>query len=161
MEVTVSVIVGALLLVAALGTIVPVLPGCILAIGALLLWAIVIGGWTGWLVFAIGALICGAGMLGSTILTGARLKQREIPNLSIGVGALAGLVGMFVIPVVGLFVGFILGLYGSEWLRLRDARQAVQASVVALTSVGIGILVEFLCVCLALGTWIVGMLIYF
>ncbi|SNU00884.1 hypothetical protein SAMN06298212_104102 [Ruaniaceae bacterium KH17] len=161
MDVTVSVIAGILLVVAALGTVFPILPGSMLAIGALLVWALVIGGWNGWLVFIIGAVVCGVGMFASTILAGTRLKKREIPNSSILVGALCGFVGMFLIPVVGLPVGFVLGLYGSEWLRLRDMKLAVQASVVAIKAVGLGMIVEFLCVCLAIATFVVGLIVHF
>ena len=160
-DVTVSIVVGVLLVVGALGTIIPVLPGSILVIGSLLIWAITIGGPTGWVVFAVGALLCVVGISASTVLTGTRLKNREIPNRSIVIGALFGVVGIFVIPVVGLFVGFVVGLYGSEWHRLRDTRQALDASLAAITSVGLGMLVEFLCACAAIGVWVIGLFVHF
>ena len=135
MDILVSVITGVLLVIGALGTIFPILPGSILVIIGLLIWAIVIGGPVGWTVFGIGLLLSGSGMAASALLTGKRLKQREIPNRSILTGAVVGVVGAFVIPVVGLFLGFVLGLYASEWYRLRDPKQAWDASVVAMKSV--------------------------
>lgn len=161
MEIIVSVIVGLALLVGALGTIIPVLPGSMLVIGALLVWAIAISGPIGWTVFAIGALLCGIGMTASAVLTGRKLKQREIPNRSILIGAVLGIIGAFVIPVVGLFVGFIIGLYGSEWARLGDAKQAWDASLVAMKSVGIGMLIEFGCAGAAIAVWVIGLFLYF
>ena len=122
MDILVSVITGVLLVIGALGTIFPILPGSILVIIGLLIWAIVIGGPVGWTVFGIGLLLSGSGMAASALLTGKRLKQREIPNRSILTGAVVGVVGAFVIPVVGLFLGFVLGLYASEWYRLRDPK---------------------------------------
>ncbi len=160
-DVTVSIVVGILLVIGALGTIIPVLPGSVLVIGSLLLWAFVIGGATGWIVFAVGAALCIVGISASTVLTGTRLKKREIPNRSIMIGALLGVVGIFVIPVVGLFVGFVVGLYGSEWHRLRDSRKALDASLAAITSVGLGMLVEFLCACAAIGVWVTGLFVHF
>ena len=124
MDILVSVITGVLLVIGALGTIFPILPGSILVIIGLLIWAIVIGGPVGWTVFGIGLLLSGSGMAASALLTGKRLKQREIPNRSILTGAVVGIVGAFVIPVVGLLLGFVLGLYASEWYRLRDPKQA-------------------------------------
>jgi uncharacterized protein YqgC (DUF456 family) len=160
-EITVTILVGLALLVGALGTIFPILPGSILVIISLLVWAIVIGAPVGWTVFAIGAVFCGIGMTASAVLTGRRLKQRQIPNRSILIGAVLGIVGAFVIPVVGLFVGFIIGLYGSEWLRLGDAGQAWQASLVAMKSVGLGMLIEFGCAGAAITTWVIGLFVHF
>ena len=127
----------------------------------LLIWAIVIGGPVGWTVFGIGLLLSGSGMAASALLTGKRLKQREIPNRSILTGAVVGIVGAFVIPVVGLLLGFVLGLYASEWYRLRDPKQAWDASVVAMKSVGLGMLIEFACAGTAIAVWIVGLVLHF
>ncbi len=161
MDILVSVITGVLLVIGALGTIFPILPGSILVIIGLLIWAIVIGGPVGWTVFGIGLLLSGSGMAASALLTGKRLKQREIPNRSILTGAVVGVVGAFVIPVVGLFLGFVLGLYASEWYRLRDPKQAWDASVVAMKSVGLGMLIEFACAGTAIAVWIVGLVLHF
>lgn len=161
MDILVSVITGVLLVIGALGTIFPILPGSILVIIGLLIWAIVIGGPVGWTVFGIGLLLSGSGMAASALLTGKRLKQREIPNRSILTGAVVGIVGAFVIPVVGLFLGFVLGLYASEWYRLRDPKQAWDASVVAMKSVGLGMLIEFACAGTAIAVWIVGLVLHF
>lgn len=161
MDILVSVITGVLLVIGALGTIFPILPGSILVIIGLLIWAIVIGGPVGWTVFGIGLLLSGSGMAASALLTGKRLKQREIPNRSILTGAVVGVAGAFVIPVVGLFLGFVLGLYASEWYRLRDPKQAWDASVVAMKSVGLGMLIEFACAGTAIAVWIVGLVLHF
>ena len=161
MDILVSVITGVLLVIGALGTIFPILPGSILVIIGLLIWAIVIGGPVGWTVFGIGLLLSGSGMAASALLTGKRLKQREIPNRSILTGAVVGVVGAFVIPVVGLFLGFVLGLYASEWYRLRDPKQAWDAAVVAMKSVGLGMLIEFACAGTAIAVWIVGLVLHF
>ena len=160
MDILVSVITGVLLVIGALGTIFPILPGSILVIIGLLIWAIVIGGPVGWTVFGIGLLLSGSGMAASALLTGKRLKQREIPNRSILTGAVVGIVGAFVI-LVGLLLGFVLGLYASEWYRLRDPKQAWDASVVAMKSVGLGMLIEFACAGTAIAVWIVGLVLHF
>ncbi len=161
MDILVSIITGVLLVIGALGIIVPILPGSILIIVALLLWAIVIGGPIGWIVFLIGLVLCGAGMTSSALLTGTRLKARQIPNRSILIGAVVGVIGAFVIPVVGLIVGFIVGLFGSELYRLKDPKLAWEASLVAVKSVGIGMLIEFSCAGLAITAWIIGVFRYF
>ncbi len=161
MDIAISIIVGLLLLVGALGTIFPVLPGSTLVLIGLLVWAIGIGGTVGWTVFVIGGLIAGLGMVASTLLTGKRLKDRQIPNRSILIGAVVGVVGAFIIPVIGLLVGFIAGLFASEWSRLGDAQKAWDASLVAIKSVGIGMLIEFCCAGTAIAVWLIGLFLHF
>lgn len=161
MELAISIIVALCLVVGALGTIFPVLPGSLLIIVSLGVWGFVIGGAAGWGVFAVGALLCLVGMASSAVLTGKALKKREIPNRSIIIGAVCGLVGTFVIPVVGLFVGFAIGLWLAEWYRLQEPQAAWQSALVALKHTGIGMLIEFGCACLAIFTFAVGLLIHF
>jgi uncharacterized protein YqgC (DUF456 family) len=157
-----ALITGLALAIAVAGTIVPVLPGSVLGILALLEWALFGGsGANGWTVFAIGTVLFGAGMGSSYVLTGRRLAARNVPNSSIVVGAIAAIVGLFVIPVAGLFVGFALGLLGSEWVRTRDLRVAASSSVAALKALGLGMLIEFGFAATAATVWVIGAWIYF
>lgn len=134
-----------LALIGVAGTIVPMLPGSLTVGAGLLVWTLWGGGANAWLVFALGVTFLAVGMTASTLLTGRTLRRRAIPSRSVVVGLVAGVVGFFVIPVVGLPIGFALGLFGSEWARVRDAGEAVSTSLVALKSVGLGMLVEFGC----------------
>nr|WP_246210013.1 DUF456 domain-containing protein [Nocardioides piscis] len=66
--------------------------------------------------------------------------------------------GFFVIPVVGLFIGFVLGVYAAEHRRLGSAA-AWPATKHALKAVGLSILIELAAAMLAVATWIVGVVI--
>lgn len=160
-QVITSILCGLLLAVGVLGTIVPVLPGSLLIIAGLLVWALVLATPVGWVVFALGTGLAVIGMLASTVLAGRRLKARRIPNHSIVIGIVGGVAGMFVIPVVGLVLGFLLGLFLSEFARQRDAGHALASSWTALKATGLGILVEFGCASLAATAWIIGVWIHF
>ncbi|MFI2565007.1 DUF456 domain-containing protein [Paenarthrobacter sp. NPDC018779] len=156
-ELIVTILCGLAIAVGVAGVIIPILPGSILIGVSLLAWALWGGaGVVGWVVFGIGLVFVIAGMAASAVLTGRKLKQHGIPNRSVLVGVIVGVVGMFVIPVVGLFVGFALGLLLSEVARTRDFRSAVRSSVAALKATGIGILVEFALACAAASTWVIG-----
>ncbi|MEH0111217.1 DUF456 domain-containing protein [Tersicoccus sp. MR15.9] len=155
-QVLATVIVGVVLLVGLIGIVVPVLPGSILIVVGLLIWAATLGSATGWVVFAVGTLLAAAGMSASWVLTGRRLKARQIPNRSILVGLVAAVVGAFLIPVVGLLVGFVAGLLLSELVRQRDLRAALTTSWAAVKATGLGILVEFGCGCLAVSVFVIG-----
>ncbi|MEZ2391405.1 DUF456 domain-containing protein [bacterium RCC_150] len=156
-EQVVTVLCGLAIAVGVIGTIVPVLPGSVLILLSLLVWAIWGGaGAIGWVAFGIGAAFVTAGMASSAVLTGRKLKQHSIPNHSVLAGIVVGMVGMFVIPVVGLFVGFAFGLLLSELLRTRDFKRALVTSGAALKATGLGMLLEFGLACLAASTWVLG-----
>jgi uncharacterized protein len=153
----VTVLCGLAILVGVAGTVIPVLPGSFLIGLSLLAWAVWGGeGVTGWVVFGVGMVFVLAGMAASAVLAGRKLKQHRIPNRSVALGIVLGIVGMFVIPVVGLFVGFAAGLLLSEVQRTRNVGTALTTSWAALKATGLGILAEFGLACLAASTWLIG-----
>ncbi|WP_232549391.1 DUF456 domain-containing protein [Propioniciclava soli] len=161
-EQLVAAIAVVLTVVGVCGIVVPVLPGSITALAGLLVWALFGGaGTTGWVVFAVGTLLLAAGASAQLLITGRRLRQRAIPNRSVAVGLVCGVVGLFVIPFVGLPVGFVVGLLAMEWARVRELRTALSTSWAALTSVGLGMVVELACALAAATTLLVGILVHF
>jgi uncharacterized protein len=161
LDIVVTVVAGILLVVAAIGTVYPALPGSPIAIVTLIAWAWVLGSPASWVAGVLGALLAVAGWSASAVLTGRKLKQHEVPGLSILVAVIGALVGMYLIPVVGVFVGFALGLFASELVRRRDLTTAFTASAQALKATGIGILIEFMMVCLAASVWMIGVVVHF
>lgn len=157
----VSLITGLLLVVGVVGIVVPVLPGSITILVGLLVWAIGIGGATGWTVFAIAGALVVAGMIATLVLTGRMLRREKIPNRSVLVGGLAGLVGMFILPGFGLLIGFVLGLFIAEYLRVHKAKTAVRTSWEALKATGLGLLVELCCATAAVTVWVIGLFVHF
>lgn len=149
------------IIVGVLGIILPILPGSILIGIAALVWAFFIGGTTGWVAFAIIAVLVAVGMTSSWILTGTRLKEKEVPNSSLLIGGVFAVVGFFVVPVIGLILGFVAGLYLAEYSRLRDPRLAWDSSWTAIKAAGIGMIIEFSAAMLALGTFVVANVIHF
>ena len=160
-DIIATVIAGILLVVAAFGTVFPVLPGSPVAFVALIAWGWVLGSAASWVAAGIGAAFALIGFSAGALLTGRRLKKERIPKRSVIVAVAAGVVGMFVIPVVGLFVGFCLGLFLSEYLRGKDVQSALTSSGQALKAMGIGMLAEFLMVALAGSVWTIGVIVHF
>lgn len=157
-ESVVTVLCGLAILVGVAGTIIPVLPGSVLIGLSLLAWAIWGGaGTAGWVVFGVGMVFVLAGIAASAVLTGRKLKQHSIPSRSVVIGLVVGVAGMFIIPVVGLFVGFAAGLLLSEFLRTRNFGTATASSWAALKATGLGMLAEFGLACLAASTWVIGL----
>lgn len=152
-DIIVTVLAGLAMLVGIVGIVVPILPGSATIAVAALVWAIVIGTGTGWTAFAAITVLVALGMAAGWVLTGRRLKERGIPNRSLLFGGLLAVVGFFVVPVVGLLLGFVVGLWAAEWQRLGDAREAWDSSWAALKAAGIGILIEFGCAAVAMAVF--------
>lgn len=160
-HILVTVIAGLLLVVSVAGTVYPVLPGSLLAILTLLGWAWILGSPAAWVCASIGMALAVVGWAASAVLTGRSLKRQQIPRGTVLVAVAAGIAGMFLIPVVGLFVGFGLGLLLAEYARRRDLPAALRASGATLKSTGLGILVEFGCAALAGSVWTIGVIWHF
>jgi uncharacterized protein YqgC (DUF456 family) len=156
-----TIVCGLAIVVGAAGVVIPVLPGSLLIGASLLVWALVVGQPLGWVVFGVGAALVAAGMLSSTVLTGRAMKERKIPGRSIIAGLVLGVVGFFVVPVVGLLLGFALGLFLSELQRQKAVKEALSSSAAALKATGLGMLAEFGFASLAAGTWTAGVVLYF
>lgn len=134
------------------GTVVPVLPGVLLVGGAILVWAVVEGGWLAWAV-ALGAVaVLGLGQALKVLVPGKRLKGSGVPWWVLALGGVLGIVGFFVVPVVGLPLGFLLGVYLGEVVRIRSWR-AWPTTRAAMTAVGLSILIEFASTVLAAALW--------
>ncbi len=160
-DIVVTIVAGILLAVAAFGTVFPVLPGSPIALVTLIAWGWVLGSTASWVAAGIGAFLCLIGWSASALLTGRKLKKRQIPKGSVLVAIVASIVGMFVIPFFGLFLGFALGLFISEYVRREDFRSALDSSLEALKAMGLGMLVEFFMVALAASAWAVGVIVHF
>lgn len=160
-DIIATIVTVALIIVGCVGIVIPVLPGSILALIGLVIWAFVVNAPEGWVVLALGGTLLIAGLSSSLVLTGSKLKRRAIPNRTLLFGVVGAVVGMFVIPVVGLFVGFLVGLLLSETVRNRNLNTALASSWVAAKAMGVGILLELTCALLASLTFIVGAITYF
>lgn len=156
-EVTAAIAI-ALAVIGVCGIVVPVLPGSLAILGGLLVWGIFAPSPASWVVFALGGVLVGAGAAAQYLITGRTLKQQQIPSRSVIVGLVAGVIGLFAIPFLGLPIGFIAGLLLMEYLRVRDLREALSTSWIALKSVGLGMLVELGCALLAATVLLVGVL---
>ena len=152
-----DVLVGIAVLVGLVGVVVQVLPGLFLVGAAVTVWGIVTGGAVGWTVVAVAVLATGAAFVGEYLLAGRHLRRAGVPFSTMVVGGLLGIVGFFVIPVVGLLIGFVVGVFGTEWVRSRDAGRAWRSTVAALQATGLTILVELAGALITTGAWIVGL----
>jgi len=152
-----EVLVALAILVGLVGVIVPILPGLVLVLAAILVWAISEGSATGWTVFAVAAVLIVAGSVVKYAVPNRRLKTTGIPSSTTWFGVAVGVVGFFVIPVIGLFIGFVLGVYLAEYRRVGGAA-AWPSTKHALKAVGLSILIELVAAVAATLVWVAGVL---
>lgn len=158
---SVEVIVALVIAFGIAGIIVPILPGGALLVAAAILgWAIWLGESTGWVIFAISAVFIAIGLITKYAIPGKRLKDSGMPVSTQVVGAVLAIVGFFVIPVVGVFVGFPLGVFLAELRRHGgNASEASASTWTAMKAVGLFIVIDAVAATLATITWVVGLFI--
>ena len=154
----VEILVAVAIAIGVVGVVIPLLPGSVLVLAAILVWALEVSTGTGWAVFAVAAALVGAGAVVKYVVPGRRLRTSGVPTSTLLIGGLLGVVGFFVIPVIGLPVGFVLGIYLAELRRLgRPA--AWPATKHALKAVGLSLLIELAACLLAAATFAVGVVV--
>jgi uncharacterized protein YqgC (DUF456 family) len=154
----VEVLVALAIAVGLVGVLVPILPGSVLVLAAILVWAWEVGGTTAWVVFGTAAAVLVVGGVVKFLVPNRRLKDAGIPASTQWIGAALGIVGFFVVPVVGLFIGFVLGVYLAEHRRV-GATAAWPSTKSALKAVGLSILIELAAGVVATLIWIAGVVI--
>ncbi|MBA4420051.1 MAG: hypothetical protein C0391_02780 [Anaerolinea sp.] len=113
------------MLVGWLGLIIPIYPGLNIIWLAALVYAIVDGfAWPAWLFFTFITLLMIAGNLADNLFVGTKARQTGASWWSITFGYLAGIIGTFLLPIIGGVVFTILGVLLIEMLRTKDWKLA-------------------------------------
>ena len=152
-----DLVAGLVLLLGLVGIVVPVLPGTLLLAVALVGWAAYVDQTRGWVLAGAGLVVLASGTALKYLLAGRHLRGQGVPTSTLVLGGLLGVVGFFVVPVVGLPLGFVAGTYLAE-LRRVGSERAWPATVAALKAVGIALLVELVAGFTAAGLWLAGAL---
>lgn len=146
------VVIGVAVLVGLVGVVVPLMPGALVVLGAIAVWAVDVGDFVAWTTLAVAAALIGASQVLKYLVPGRRMRDSGVPTSSLVAGGLLGIVGFFVIPVVGLVVGFVGGIYLAE-VRRTGATGAWASTKRALGAVGLSMLIELAGALLAAAVW--------
>lgn len=150
----VEVLCALAIVVGLLGIVVPVLPGVFIIAAAMVVWAYYTGTGLAWGIAWSALVVLALGFVIKYLVPHRRLKDAGVPRRTIVIGAVLGIVGFFVIPVIGLFIGFIGGVWLAESGRLGRS-QAWPSTKVALKATGLSILIELGSGLLA-AVWFIG-----
>lgn len=153
-----TVVVGLVILVGLIGIVVPLLPGLLLVWAAVLVWASEAQTSAGWVVFGIATALALTGFTLQYLLPGRRMARAGITTSTTLAGAALAFVGFFVIPGVGMFLGFVLGIYLAERIKLGAHGAAWPSTKHALRAIALSMGIELLTGLSIAGTWLVGVL---
>ena len=152
-----TLVVALVMLVGLAGVLVPLLPGTALVLAAGIGWAVVVAepGTGRWVVVGVMTTLFVIGAVLKYVLPGRRLSG-QLPRTSLLLGAGGALVGLVVLPPLGLLIGGVLGVYVAEARRVGVGREAGRSTVQVLQAVGLGLLAELTAGVLMVATWGAG-----
>lgn len=150
------VLVALAIAVGLVGIIVPILPGGVLVLAAIGVWAFIEGGVVAWVTFGVAATAFLTAQVVKYVWPARRMRDADVRTSVLVVGAVAGIVGFFVIPVIGLLIGFVAGVFAAEVVRRSDLAKAWRSTVHALKGVALSVGVELTGALLATVAWAVG-----
>lgn len=151
------VVIWLAMMVGIIGIVVPLMPGSFAIICVAVVWAIVDGSTAAWVVVGSMAVVLAGGTIAKYVLPARALNESATPRTTMLVGIIGAVVGFFVIPVVGLLVGGLLGVFAAELKHHGgDASAAWHATVLTLQAVGLGVVVELCAGVLAVAIWTVS-----
>lgn len=136
-----DLIAGIAIAVGLVGIVVALVPGLPLEVAAIVLWAFEEGSPLAWTVTVAAVLIALAVTAMKYMRPGRRLREAGVSRSQLIIAVLVGVVGFFVIPVVGGPLGFMATLYLMQRAKVGRDR-AGQSTRVALKAIAVSIGIE-------------------
>ena len=151
-----TILVALAIAVGVMGIVVPLLPGTLLVFGAIAIWAVLENNVAGWVTLGVVVVLLGVSTLIKYLWPVRRMRAADVRTLSLVAGAVLGIIGFFVIPVIGLVIGFVLGVYLAELANRHDQRLAWTSTKHAVKGVALSMGVELAGALLATVAWVAG-----
>lgn len=154
------VLVALVIAIGLVGIVLPILPGGgFLVFAAIAVWAIVERTTVSWVTLGVAAVFFVTAEVIKYVWPVRRMRAAEVRIWSLAAGGVLGLIGFFIIPVIGLVIGFVVGVYLAELASRHDYRRAWASTVHALKGVALSVGVELTGALLATITWVTGLVI--
>jgi uncharacterized protein YqgC (DUF456 family) len=150
------ILVALAIAVGIIGIVVPLLPGTLLVFAAIAVWAVVENNLTGWVTLGVVTALIGVATLIKYTWPVKRMRAADVRTPSLVMGGALGVIGFFVIPVIGLLIGFVLGVYLAEVATRKDQRLAWTSTKHAVKGVALSMGVELAGALLATVAWVFG-----
>jgi uncharacterized protein len=140
------------------GILVPLLPGSLLVFGAIAVWAFFERTTVAWVTLGIVTALFLATLLVKYLWPARRMREADVGTWSLLAGGVLGIIGFFVVPVLGLVLGFVLGVYLAELASRHDQRLAWASTVHAIKGVALSVGVELAGALMSTVVWVAAVL---
>lgn len=153
-------IVALIMVVGLIGIVIPVLPGLFLIVIGVLVWSIEQQSSAGWWVLGLTIALYAACLVLEFLIPGKRMRAAGVKTSTLLMGVLVAIPCAIIIPVLGAFIGFPLGIFLVELSRRGGRAQAWAATKHALKAVGLNILIEFVTAVIVIALWIAAVIFW-
>jgi uncharacterized protein len=152
-------VVALVMAIGAVGTVLPLVPGLGLAWLGALGYGLAEGfGAAGAALFAAITAVAAAGIVAGWVVPHRSARASGADPRSVWLGVAGAVAGFFLVPIVGLPLGGVAGIYVGEHLRTRDAAAAWRATRATLVGFGWAALVQLAAALLMIALWVVWVL---
>ncbi|MFD3523330.1 DUF456 domain-containing protein [Streptomyces sp. NPDC058653] len=158
MDVWQLVLVGLVMLLGVIGVLIPGVPGPAIVWAAVVWWALSDTSTAAWVVLIGSTAVLLLSQAVRPLLPSRRVRRTGTRRRTLLAGGLAGIVGFFVVPVVGAVLGFVGGIYAVERARLGSHRDGWASTRTVMRTAGYSLLVELFCCLLVMGAWFGAMI---
>ncbi|QKE84573.1 DUF456 domain-containing protein [Arthrobacter sp. NEB 688] len=148
-----------LILLGLVGIVVPALPGTLLVIAGIAVWAVTTHTPTAWVLLAFAVVVAVAGRVLQYLVPGRRMKAQGVRTSTLALALVLAVVGFFVIPVIGALIGFVLGVWLVESGRGASRAQAWSRTKHAVVAVAQSMGIELAAALVVAGLYVLGLLL--
>lgn len=149
-----EILIGLAMAIGLVGVLLPVVPGLLLIGVMAVVWAVAEGSAAAAIVVAVMIAVLAAGTYFKYRIPGRELATQGVSPLTWTLVGVGGVIGFFVVPVIGAFAGVIAGAYLGERIRLGSHSPAWASTKRVIVSIGKGMALEFAAGIVAIVIWV-------
>lgn len=153
MSVAQLVVVGLVMLLGLFGVLLPGVPGPPIVWAAVLWWAMTERSGLAWTILMGATAVLLLNQAVKWLLPARDLRAVGAPYRTLFLAGAAGVVGFFVVPVIGVLLGAIGGLYVLERARLGSHGDAWASTRTVMRAIGTSVLIELIACLVVVGAW--------
>ncbi|MFG2139684.1 DUF456 domain-containing protein [Streptomyces sp. NPDC048650] len=154
MSVWQPVAVGLVMLLGVCGVLLPGVPGPPIVWAGVLWWAMTEQTGAAWTILISATVVLLLAQALVWLLPARDLRSVAAPYRTLYLAGVAGIVGFFVLPVIGGPLGAVGGLYVLERVRLGSHGDAWASTRTTMRAVGLSVLIELFACLLVFGAWV-------
>jgi uncharacterized protein len=149
-----EIVVALVMAIGLVGVLLPLLPGLVVIGAMAIVWAVAESTTTAWVIALVMISVLATGTYLKYRVPGRELAAQGVPARTWALVGIGGVIGFFVVPVIGALAGVIAGAYFGERIRFGAHAPAWVSTKRVIVSIGKGIALEFAAGVVAIAIWV-------